>query len=128
MLAKDVCALHLVVRRFDDLRSGTLARLYDEWFRRTDYPVELFALAIAADSAGRLGSQHEGSVICRQAAARIEWLRRTAATVDAGELRERYPSDIDAFRRALHEARAKAIKAARPTCPGATCPEGEGQQ
>lgn len=137
MLARHVCALHLVVRRFDQLRTGTLARLYEERFRAKDYPVRLFALAVGADSAGRLGLAHQGKPVCEQVAAQIEWLRSACAGVDAGALREQHPDDIDGFRRALHEARTRAIRAARPTCPSpaapdpadpdATCPEGEDQ-
>lgn len=115
MLARHVCALHLIVRSFDDLRHGTLARHYEEWFRQKDYPVQLFALAVAADSAGRLGREAGGEELCQQLVDRLDWLRTVCASVDAGALREEHPDDIDAFREALHDARARAIRAARAT-------------
>ena len=111
-LARHVCALHVEVRNFVELRAGTLAELYDTWFRGKDYPVELFALAVAADSAGRLGLGDEGPRVLTQVRADLDWLRATCGEVDATSLRERFP-DLAEFRRALHEARAQAIARAR---------------
>jgi len=110
-LALHVCKLHQLVRSFGDHRAGTLAKLYDEHFRPKDYPVELFALAIAADSAGRLGLEGTGDAVRAQVARDLHWLRATCGGVDAGALREQFPADLDAFRGALHEARARAISA-----------------
>ena len=110
-LAQHVCALHLVVRGFADLRPGTLARLYDDWFRPKDYPVDLFAVAVAADSAGRLGLEATGAAVLAETRQRIERLRTACSSVDAGALREQHGDDLDAFRAALHEARARAVRA-----------------
>jgi tRNA nucleotidyltransferase (CCA-adding enzyme) len=109
-LAKHVSALHLEVRRFDELRAGTKARFYDDYFRGKDYPIELFATAVAADSAGRLGFEHEGPIIRARVIADLHGLRAACATVDAGALREQHADDLEAFRSALHKARADAIK------------------
>jgi tRNA nucleotidyltransferase (CCA-adding enzyme) len=111
-LALHVCALHLEVRRFDELRDGTLAELYDRWFRAADYPVALFALGVAADSGGRLGLEHEGDLVRARVERDLRWLRDVCAGVDAAALRARLP-DVAAFRDALHAARARAIGAAR---------------
>lgn len=110
-LAKHVSALHLEIRRYDELRSGTRARLYEDYFRGKDYPVELFAIAVAADSAGRLGFEHEGPIVRERVTNDLQSLRAACATVDAGALRQKFPDDLDAFRAALHEARANAIGA-----------------
>ncbi|MFK7738746.1 MAG: hypothetical protein AB8H80_00380 [Planctomycetota bacterium] len=112
-LCKHVSALHLEVRRFEELRSGTLARIYDEYFRAKDYPLEPFALAVAADSAGRLGLQHHGEAVLSSVKKNLAMLREACSSVDAGALREQHGSDLDAFRAALHEARARAVSAAR---------------
>jgi tRNA nucleotidyltransferase (CCA-adding enzyme) len=111
-LAKHVCELHVLVRQFPKLRAGTLAGLYDRFFRGKDYPVELFALALAADSAGRLGLAHTGEALANQVVADLHWLRATCGTVDAAALRERHADDLERFRGALHEARANSISAA----------------
>jgi len=108
-LACQVCELHLVIRRFAELRPGTLARLYDKWFRPREYPVELFALAVAADSAGRLGRSATGVSTYDETVGRLQRLRAACATIDASALRQRHGDDIDAFREALHQARARAI-------------------
>jgi len=110
-LCKHVSALHLEVRRFDELRSGTRARLYDGYFRAKDYAIEVFATAVAADSAGRLGYEHEGAIVKARVTADLENLRTACAMVDAGALREQHHDDLDAFRAALHEARTRAIRA-----------------
>jgi tRNA nucleotidyltransferase (CCA-adding enzyme) len=109
-LAKHVSALHLEVRRFDELRAGTKARFYDDYFRGKDYPIELFATAVGADSAGRLGFEHEGPIVRDRVIADLQDLRTACSTVDAGALREQHKDDLEAFRGALHEARARAIK------------------
>ncbi len=122
-LALHVCALHLQVRQWEQLRSGTLARMYETWFRANDYPVDLFALAVAADSAGRLGLADTGAAEFAKVRANVEWLRTTCGGIDAAALRARHGEDIEAFRLALHEARARAIAAARRedvTSPDAT--------
>ncbi|MFM1871338.1 MAG: hypothetical protein RL398_760 [Planctomycetota bacterium] len=110
-LARQVCAVHLLVHRFDDLKPGTLATLYDEWLRGGDFATELFALAIAADAAGRLGHEHEGDEAYRRVVAEITWLRQACASVDAAALRAQHADDLPAFRAALHEARARALRA-----------------
>ncbi len=125
-LCRDVCALHLEVRRLHEVRAGTLARLYDEHFRARDYPVELFALAVAADSGGRLGLAASGEAMLPRLVAQLHWLRRAAERVDAAALRAQHP-EVAAFRTALHEARSRAIAAAlhEPDAPRA---DGSGQQ
>lgn len=112
-LCLHVCALHLQVQRFDEHRAGTLAKLYDGYFRPKDYPVDLFALAVAADVAGRIGLQDAGMPAQKRIAADLHWLREVCSRVDAGALREAFPDDLEAFRAALHEVRAKAIAAGR---------------
>ena len=67
-LCKHVAALHLLVRHCDELRHGTLARIYDEHFRAKDYPLEPFVTAVAADSAGRLGREQDGPRVAEKAA------------------------------------------------------------
>ena len=112
-LAKDVCALHVEVRQFDELRPGTLAQLYESYFRPKDYPVDLFALAVAADTAGRLGHEARGAETRKRVASDLEWLREVCASVDAAQLRHRFLNDLEAFRGALHQAHAREIAAAR---------------
>jgi hypothetical protein len=99
------------VRQFASLRPGTLASLYDEHFRAADYPVDLFALAVAADVGGRLGLSAEGHAARAQVERDVNWLRATCSGVDAAALRARH-ADVAAFKAALHEARARAIAAA----------------
>ncbi|HEB53100.1 MAG TPA: hypothetical protein ENI87_07600 [bacterium] len=111
-LCRRVAMLHLLVRDFAALRPGTLARLYDEHFRARDFPVEAFALAVAADSAGRLGCEANGETVREQVRNDIERLRAACARVDAAALRARHGDDIERFRAALHEARTRAIAAA----------------
>lgn len=113
-LARQVCALHLHMHQLTELRAGTLARLYDEWLRGADFPVELFALAIAADSAGRLGFEATGERVAAQVQREVQWLRATCASVDAAALREQHADDLQAFRDALHQARARALSRSRP--------------
>lgn len=109
-LAKHVSALHLDIRRFHELRSTTRARLYERYFRNKDYPIELFATAVAADSGGRLGFGEQGKIVRQQVTDDLESLRAACASVDAGALRTLHENDLDAFRSALHAAHAKAIE------------------
>lgn len=111
-LALRVCELHLLARGMDDLRPGTLARMYDEVFRGKGLRHDLFALAVAADSAGRLGRSTEGDSVAARVEADLDRLCAACESVDAGALRQEHP-DTDAFRAALHEARAGAIRRAR---------------
>ena len=117
-LARDVCELHVEIRRLRELRPGTLARLYDAHFRAKDYPVGLFALAVAADSGGRLGLGASGDRMLQQVGADLDWLRHCCEQVDAEQLRAQHP-DVAAFKAALHEARARALSAAAHA-PGGT--------
>ncbi|MGE3173648.1 MAG: hypothetical protein AB7O97_13575 [Planctomycetota bacterium] len=112
-LALAVCELHLTARRLDELRPGTLARLYDRHFRAKDAPIELFALAVAADVAGRLGLEDQGPPVQARVLADLQWLRARCGAIDAAALRRQHP-DVDAFRRALHEARARALAGGPP--------------
>jgi tRNA nucleotidyltransferase (CCA-adding enzyme) len=112
-LARHVAALHLEIRDFAQLKSGTLAGLYDRYFRSSDYPVEAFALAVAADSAGRIGHATDGAIVREQVSRDLGLLRQACGAVDAGVLKQRFGDDLDGFRRALHEARARAIAAGR---------------
>ena len=111
-LALAVCELHLVVRDFGSLRSGTLAELYDRHFRAKDFPVALFALAIGADVGGRLGREAEGETVAAAVQANLELLRSAGGSVDAAALRSQH-AEVEDFRRALHEARSRAIKPLR---------------
>jgi tRNA nucleotidyltransferase (CCA-adding enzyme) len=111
-VVRDVTALHVEIRNLHELRSGTLAKLYDEHFRGGAYPVEVFALAVAADSAGRLGHENDGPRYLAQVQRDLHWLREVCAGVDAAALRERF-ADLELFRKALHEERAHAISHAR---------------
>lgn len=110
-LARTVGELHQTVRDLRSLRAGTLAKLYDQHFRQKDFPIDLFALAIAADSGGRLGLAASGDAVRNQVAADLRWLRERCESVDAAALRERFP-DLERFREALHEARARALHGA----------------
>ncbi|HZT55415.1 MAG TPA: hypothetical protein VFA35_04250 [Burkholderiaceae bacterium] len=112
-LAQDVCALHVEIRGMHELRPGTLARLYDQHFRARDYPIEPFALAVAADSGGRLGLADAGRRVHEQVASDLRWLRRCCEAIDATALRTRC-ADLAAFRAALHEARARALGGGPP--------------
>lgn len=109
-LSEQVAMLHLTVRRLRDLRPATAARLYEDCFRPASFPLELFALAVGADVGGRLGLERDGEELRRRVVEDVSWLRERCETVDAAELRRRY-ADTEAFRDALHEARARAIRA-----------------
>lgn len=110
-LAMRVCELHLLVRKLSDLRAGTLAEMYDRHFRAKDPPLELFALAVAADVAGRLGCAHEGEPTRVRVLADLQRLRAACESVDAAALRAQF-ADMERFKQALHEARARAVAAA----------------
>ncbi len=112
-LALHVCELHLEVRRFTELRPGTQAKLYDRHFRPKDYPIDLFALAVAGDVAGRLGRSERGLPTAARVRGDLEWLRATAGSVDAEAIRAACGDDVQKLREQLHEARAKALGAAR---------------
>lgn len=112
-LADLVCRLHLLIRRFDELRPGTLVRLFDRHFRHRDLRADLFALAVAADGAGRLGHAAEGDAVAQRVQADIEWLRARCASVDAARLRERFGAETAAFRAELHALRCAALRAPR---------------
>lgn len=111
-LALHVCELHVEIRHLEQLRPGTLAKLYDRCFRPRDYPVDLFALAVGADSGGRLGLAETGDRVCARVASDLRWLRACCGRVDAAALRQQHGDDLPAFRAALHEARARAIRRA----------------
>ncbi|MCA8942043.1 MAG: hypothetical protein KDB80_05730 [Planctomycetes bacterium] len=107
--AKQVAALHLTARGLRGLRPGTLADLYDEHFRPDTFRRDLFAMAVASDSGGRLGREHEAAEVERLVLDDIDWVCARCELVDAKEVRERHP-DVERFRAALHEARAKSIR------------------
>lgn len=113
MLALHVCELHQNVRRFDDLRAGTLVDMFDRCFRQKDYPCELFALAVGADTGGRLGLADSGEAMRAQVLRDLGWLRRVCGAVDAAALRARIGDDVARFKAALHQARAEALHAHR---------------
>ena len=109
-MAKAVGRLHLEVRRFNELRPGTLVDLYERYFRQRDFRVDLFALAVGADSGGRLGRDAEGDRLAHQVEADLTWLRERCEAVDAAHLREQFGANTDAFKAALHERRAAALR------------------
>lgn len=106
-LAFDVCALHLESRRLRQLRAGTLARLYEKYFRG-GFRHDLFALAVGADSGGRLGLAQRGHEVRAQVEADIRSIQEACQSVDAETLRKRFP-DTEAFKKALHQARCRAL-------------------
>jgi tRNA nucleotidyltransferase (CCA-adding enzyme) len=110
-LANAVCELHVDVRKLYEMRAGTLAGFYERYFRQKDFPVESFALAVGADTGGRLGLAAEGHAVRARVAKELHWLRRCCESVDAAALRAKY-TDLEEFRAALHEARARALAAA----------------
>jgi tRNA nucleotidyltransferase (CCA-adding enzyme) len=109
-LAAKVCELHLLARRLRELRPGTLASLYDQHFRAKDSPLQLFALAVAADVAGRLGEAASGEPERVRVLSELQQLRTCCESVDATSLRAQF-DDVEAFKAALHAARARAIAA-----------------
>jgi len=108
-LAHAVARLHLVIRDVAALRPGTLADLYDEWFRPADFRADLFALAVAADVAGRSGREAEGPATRAQIERDVAWIRERCEGVDARALRAQHP-EVERFREALREARARALR------------------
>ena len=112
-LALAVCGLHLEVRRLRQLRSGTLARLYEDHFRNPGFRPDLFALAVGSDSGGRLGLAERGHEVAREVEAGIRSIQEACSRVDAAELRKRF-TDTSDFKRALHEARCQALSGRTP--------------
>jgi len=108
-LAAAVCALHLRVRHLADERPRTQASLYHDWLQWNAFPVALFALAVGADVGGRLGAEAAGERARDEVAAAVTWLRARCAAVDAGALWQRHAGDHEAFARALHDERARAL-------------------
>ncbi|MBK8099067.1 MAG: hypothetical protein IPK26_18320 [Planctomycetes bacterium] len=113
MLALHVCELHQKIRQFDELRAGTQVEMFDRCFRPKDYPCELFALAIGADTGGRLGLADSGEAMRARVLRDLQWLRRVCGSVDAAALRARIGDDVEKFKAALHQARAEALHAHR---------------
>ena len=109
-LAEAVCQLHLEVRQLRALRPGTVATLYEKWFRAHDFPLENFALAVGADVGGRLGLEAEGARVRSEVLADLTAVREVCGAVDAAALRARHGDDLDAFRNALHGAWCSAIR------------------
>jgi tRNA nucleotidyltransferase (CCA-adding enzyme) len=112
-LALAVCALHLDARHLHQLRSGTLARLYEDYFRNPSFRPDLFALAVGADSGGRLGLAEQGREVALKVEADIRSIQDACARVDAAALRERF-ADTTTFKEALHEARCRALSRRAP--------------
>lgn len=108
-LATQVSALHLTARQLRKLRSGTLAKLYERHFRQKSFRRDLFAMAVAADTGGRYGREHETEAIEAQVIEDLDWLCSRCERVDTAALRAEF-EDVDAFRTALHERRARAIQ------------------
>src|SRR5262249_3085943 len=94
-LAEAVCVLHLVARKWDELRPGTLVELYDRWFRQKDFRVDLFALGVGADCGGRLGRAEEGDRVAAELLRDLRWLRERCESVDAKALKERCGDDLE---------------------------------
>lgn len=118
-LCEQVCELHVEIRHLRELRAGTQVRLYDRHFRAKDFPIELFALAVAADSGGRLGHAESGERTLAQLTTNLNWLRDRCAGVDATALREQYP-ELDRFKAALHQARCRALSESDDAAPEPT--------
>jgi len=114
-LAEAVCRLHLTIRNLGSLRAGTRARLYQENFRDKAFRVDLFALAIGADSGGRLDRAAEGDEVARTVRADVEWMQREGAAVDVGSLYAKYKDDKARFESAVHEAYADALRGPIPS-------------
>ena len=116
-LAEQVCELHVEIRHLRELRAGTQVKLYDRHFRAKDFPLELFALAVAADSGGRLGHAESGEHTLKQLTANLQWLRERCTSVDSAALRQQYP-DLERFKAELHQARCRALNDGAPPAPG----------
>ena len=111
-MAEIVCELHLTARRLAELRHGTLVRLYDRFFRQKWFRADLFALALGADVAGRLGREQEGVPTAQGIEEGILKLCNICGDVDARALKEKAGDDLGRFRDMLHEARARAVASA----------------
>ena len=109
-MAELVSRLHLVVRRFDEMRLGTQVTLYERYFRHRDFRVDLFALSVGADSGGRLGLEAEGERVAEQVARDVTRLRERCDSVDAAAVRAEFGDDTEGFIRALHQRRAEALR------------------
>lgn len=113
-LAETVCALHLAVHLFGEMRAGTLAGLYERWLRHKEFRVDLFALAIGADAGGRAGCTAAGAPTAARVARQVHWLRERCTAVDAAAIAARAGGDVEALRAALHEARARMLTSGPP--------------
>lgn len=112
-LAEAVCTLHLTIRHLDEVRPGTRARLYEQNFRDKNFRVDLFALAVGADSGGRLDKAAEGDAVARAVREGIEWMQNRCAAVDVGALFERHKDDRARFESERHQAWARALRRER---------------
>jgi tRNA nucleotidyltransferase/poly(A) polymerase len=108
-LAEAVCSLHLIIRDVENLRSGTRAKLYGQYFRDKNFDANLFALAVGADSGGRLGRAEEGKTVAIRVEQSIAWLRERCEAIDAGALWQKHQGDKEAFQSELHQAWARAL-------------------
>jgi len=113
-LAETVCRLHLTVRNLEQLRAGTRARLYRESFHDNSFRVDLFALAIGADSGGRKDRATEGDRVARSVQIGVEWMRSQCAAVDVAGLYQKHRDDKSRFETVVHEAYADALRGAIP--------------
>jgi tRNA nucleotidyltransferase/poly(A) polymerase len=109
-LAEAVCTLHLTIRQLDELRPGTRARLYERNFRDKNFRADLFALAVGADSGGRMDKAREGDEVARTVRDGIEWMQSRCATIDVGALYETHKDDKERFKSELHQAWARVLK------------------
>jgi len=108
-LAEAVCSLHLVARKLPELRAATRAKIYDRYFRDKNFDARLFALAVGADSGGRLGRSDHGEETAARIESYIAWMRERCETVDAGKLWEAHKDDKDHFKSELHQAWSRAL-------------------
>jgi tRNA nucleotidyltransferase (CCA-adding enzyme) len=109
-LAEAVCVLHLTIRRVDELRPASRAKLYGKHLRAKDFPVHVFALAVGADSGGRLGQGARGDEVTRRVEADLEWIRGQCETVDVGALWETHKDDKERFESERHQAWARVLR------------------
>ncbi len=107
---EQVCRLHLHARGLRKVRKGTAARYYEVEFRDKSFRTDLFALALGADCGGRLGKAAEGQKVRALVEAEIGQLIACCSSVDAAELHAKSDGDIEKFKNALHEARARSIR------------------
>ncbi len=113
-LAETVCRLHLTIRNLEELRAGTRAWLYRESFNDNSFRVDLFALAIGADSGGRQDRAAEGDRVARSVQIGVEWMRSQCAAVDVASLYQKHKDDKTRFETAVHEAYADALRGPIP--------------